>query len=57
MKMTQYEVMEHNVNTLVEAGQAASAGIREMLFMEAQRIREDMDNMSIEEASVLVYNQ
>lgn len=47
---TTYEVLKLQYDALIESGRAASPGIREQKFREAEAIRERMDAMSVEDA-------
>lgn len=47
---TTYEVLKLQYDALIESGRAASPGIREQKYREAEAIRERMDAMSVEDA-------
>ena len=48
--MTVYEKIQAQIDALVEQGRNSVPGVREQCYKEAQRLRDYIDNMPIEEA-------
>lgn len=55
-KMTTYEFISKKIDQLTRAGQSPSINIgqREQYFTEAQRLRETLESLSVEEAECVL---